>query len=453
MIFAFITCFSWRNIDRERLSKHDTRHEYILLFLVFTCLVSLSCSLNTSSQLLPPKLEAGEVEEEFTNEWLVRVKDRLEAEKIAKENGYSIKKEVSNYFYFLCNFYHYSLDRQLANFPNTYVFQKQGLHHHRSRRESSSYLTSALIQDPRIEWAEQQIIRKRVKRGVFDNQIRKKLYKLYKKSRGSISPPSPPIYVPDPHGRGIPPSLSDSRHHALTRFNDELWSYQWYVRQTANVPSLPLLDLNIEKAWDMGYTGKGVVVTVVDDGIEYNHTDLKANYDPNASFDANDNDADPFPRYDALNTNAHGTKCAGEIAMSSNNGKCGVGVAYNSRIGGIRCLDGPVVDEIEAAALSFNNHYIDIYSASWGPPDDGKTVDGPKRLAQEALRQGVTHGRRGKGVLYVWASGNGGVSGDNCNCDGYVSSIYTLAIGAATQHGKFPWYGERCASMIAVAYS
>lgn len=120
---------------------------------------------------------------------------------------------------------------------------------------------------------------------------------------------------------------------------------------------------------------------------------------------------------------------------------------------GVRCLDGPVVDEVEAAALSFNNQHIDIYSASWGPPDDGRTVEGPKRLTQEALVQGVTKGRRGKGVIYVWASGNGGVSGDNCNCDGYVSSIYTLSIGAATQHGRFPWYGERCASIIAVAYS
>lgn len=116
-------------------------------------------------------------------------------------------------------------------------------------------------------------------------------------------------------------------------------------------------------------------------------------------------------------------------------------------------MDGPVVDEIEAAALSFNNQHIDIYSASWGPPDDGRTVEGPKRLTQEALLQGVTKGRQGKGVIYVWASGNGGVSGDNCNCDGYVSSIYTLSIGAATQHGRFPWYGERCASIIAVAYS
>ena len=37
-------------------------------------------------------------------------------------------------------------------------------------------------------------------------------------------------------------------------------------------------------------------------------------------------------------------------------------------------LDGYVTDRIEAEALSFNHKYIDIYSASWGPSDDGRTV-------------------------------------------------------------------------------
>lgn len=44
------------------------------------------------------------------------------------------------------------------------------------------------------------------------------------------------------------------------------------------------------------------------------------------------------------------------------------------------------------------------------------------------------------GSIYVWASGNGGKKGDNCNCDGYVGSIYTLAIGSVGQNGHFPWY-------------
>lgn len=34
----------------------------------------------------------------------------------------------------------------------------------------------------------------------------------------------------------------------------------------------------------------------------------------------------------------HGTRCAGEIAMQADNNKCGVGVAYNSKVGGKRSL-------------------------------------------------------------------------------------------------------------------
>ena len=37
-------------------------------------------------------------------------------------------------------------------------------------------------------------------------------------------------------------------------------------------------------------------------------------------------------------------------------------------------LDGHVTDRVEAEAIAFNHKYIDIYSASWGPNDDGRTV-------------------------------------------------------------------------------
>ena len=36
--------------------------------------------------------------------------------------------------------------------------------------------------------------------------------------------------------------------------------------------------MNVQKAWNMGYTGKGVAVTILDDGIETEHPDLKNNY-------------------------------------------------------------------------------------------------------------------------------------------------------------------------------
>ena len=49
-----------------------------------------------------------------------------------------------------------------------------------------------------------------------------------------------------------------------------------------------------------------------------------------------------------------------------------------------------------------------VYSSSWGPNDDGKTVDGPGKLAFRAFKNGITRGREGKGSIFVWASGNGG---------------------------------------------
>lgn len=71
-------------------------------------------------------------------------------------------------------------------------------------------------------------------------------------------------------------------------------------------------------------------------------------------------------------------------------------------------LDGTVNDAVEAKALGLNPDHIDIYSASWGPEDDGSTVDGPGPLARRAFIFGVTSGRQGKGSIFIWASGNGG---------------------------------------------
>ncbi|MGH0179151.1 UNVERIFIED_CONTAM: hypothetical protein FKN15_000804 [Acipenser sinensis] len=116
-------------------------------------------------------------------------------------------------------------------------------------------------------------------------------------------------------------------------------------------------------------------------------------------------------------------------------------------------LDGEVTDAVEAQSLSFNPNHIHIYSASWGPEDDGKTVDGPARLAKEAFEHGVSEGRGGLGSIFVWASGNGGREHDSCNCDGYTNSIYTLSISSSTQYGNVPWYSEACSSTLATTYS
>lgn len=70
-----------------------------------------------------------------------------------------------------------------------------------------------------------------------------------------------------------------------------------------------------------------------------------------------------------------------------------------------------------------------------------------------SMRSNIRQGRNGKGNIYVWASGNGGSKSDDCGCDGYVGSIYTVAVGSASQTGRFPWYGERCPATLATTYS
>lgn len=179
--------------------------------------------------------------------------------------------------------------------------------------------------------------------------------------------------------------------------------------------------------WESGITGTGSVTTVVDDGIETDNPDLSENYDPDASYDLNDNDPNAYPREEDP-INKHGTRCCGEVAAAKNT-FCGVGVAYTGKVGGIRMLDGPVTDSIEANSLSFHSQHVQIYSNSWGPNDDGMTLEGPGPLASKALLDGATKGRDSKGSIFVYASGNGGRSGDNCNCDGYANSIFTIAIG------------------------
>lgn len=231
----------------------------------------------------------------------------------------------------------------------------------------------------------------------------------------------------------------------MSSFNDPLIDNMWFVKSDFN--------LNVQAAWRDGWTGLGIVVTIVDDGIERSNDDLAKNYDPLASYDYNDNDPDPMPRYDAMLENSHGTRCAGLVAAAANNSVCAAGLAFNAYIGGIRMLDGDYSDVLEGSSLSHAIHHVDIFSSSWGPPDDGLSVEGPGALATKALQHGTNLGRAGKGCIYVWASGNGGRTGDTCSVDGYVTSIYTIAVNSVTSSGRFPWFGEKCSSILTSTFS
>ncbi|KAK6635926.1 hypothetical protein RUM44_001180 [Polyplax serrata] len=234
---------------------------------------------------------------------------------------------------------------------------------------------------------------------------------------------------------------------------DPYFQFQWYLKNTGQNGGKPKLDLNVASAWAQGITGKNVTTAIMDDGVDYMHADLKHNYNARASYDFSSNDPYPYPRYTDDWFNSHGTRCAGEVAAARDNGVCGVGVAYDSKIAGIRMLDQPyMTDLIEANSMGHEPNLIDIYSASWGPTDDGKTVDGPRNATMRAIVRGVNEGRNGLGNIYVWASGDGGED-DDCNCDGYAASMWTISINSAINDGQNAHYDESCSSTLASTFS
>ena len=52
----------------------------------------------------------------------------------------------------------------------------------------------------------------------------------------------------------------------------------------------------------------------------------------------------------------------------------------------------------------------------------------------------------------MWASGDGGPD-DDCNCDGYAASMWTISINSATNDGQTAGYDESCSSTLASTFS
>lgn len=69
-----------------------------------------------------------------------------------------------------------------------------------------------------------------------------------------------------------------------------------------------------------------------------------------------------------------------------------------------------------------------------------------------SIVRGVNEGRRGLGNIYVWASGDGGED-DDCNCDGYAASMWTISINSAINTGENAHYDESCSSTLASTFS
>ena len=189
---------------------------------------------------------------------------------------------------------------------------------------------------------------------------------------------------------------------------DKLYQDQW-----------SMVNGNVQGAWDMGATGAGITIAIIDTGIALNHPDLKDNLVP--GYNA-------LTRSEALganqDNNGHGTHVSG-IAAAERNGIGIVGVAYQAKIMPVKVVDstGEGYDDAIADGIVWAaDHGAKIINLSIGSENGAHSSD--------ILRQAVAYAYK-KGCLLIAAAGNYDSKPDGNPGVSYpASDPYVLAITA-----------------------
>lgn len=230
--------------------------------------------------------------------------------------------------------------------------------------------------------------------------------------------------------------------------NDLYFDAQWHLHNVGQNGGTAGIDANLPGTWE-DYAGAGVTIGIIDDGLEHTHPDLASNVNMQLCWDWNDGDADPSPG----SADRHGTSVAGVAAARGDNAIGVCGAAYAADLVGLRLTAAAVTDADEAEAFSHSNDVIAVKNNSWGPYDDGYTLEGPGPLGAAALMNGAKYGRSEHGTIFVWAGGNGLEAGDNANYDGYANSIHTISVSALNDRGEQAYYSEPGACHVVTAPS
>ena len=192
-----------------------------------------------------------------------------------------------------------------------------------------------------------------------------------------------------------------------------------------------LKKIQAEKAWDISQ-GEGVVVAVVDSGIDYTHEDIKDNVWQNSTeiagngidddgngyvddikgYDFANSDADP------MDDNGHGTHVAGIIAASGNNSKGVIGVAYKAKVMAIKGLDyegSGYITNLASALVYAADRGADVINNSWGGEGSSLTIE-------KAVNDAYS-----KGCVIVAAAGN-----ESANAANYIPASLNNVITVAS---------------------
>ncbi|TCL69992.1 serine protease AprX [Hydrogenispora ethanolica] len=206
---------------------------------------------------------------------------------------------------------------------------------------------------------------------------------------------------------------------------EELARYYWVHKIWRNLQAYALLDVAVptvgaSKVQQMGYTGNGVVVAVIDTGIAP-HPDLVA--DENRILAWNDLVGEKSEPYD---DNGHGTHVAGIIAGNGHSSKGRyVGMAPEARLVGVKVLDGEgsgalsnVVAGIEWCLKNKRQLNVKVINLSLGTTaQESYRTDPLCRAVAAAWRSGV---------VVCAAAGNTGPDPRSINSPGISPAVITV---------------------------
>lgn len=216
---------------------------------------------------------------------------------------------------------------------------------------------------------------------------------------------------------------------------------QWYLNQR----DAGEFDLRVMGAW-ADYTGAGIDVFVIDDGFDYNHTDLSANYDETLDYDYSNDTADAF----GDSTDAHGTAVTGIIG-ADDNGAGTVGIAFDSRVVGYRVYGfisdtwlANIRDGIRDAATAG----ADVVNISQGMSNAIETIFGgylTQSLVMSirtSINFAVDSGRDDLGTIIVKSAGNARSISYDVNADMWTNDTRQIVVAAVDQDGDVSSYSS-----------